>query len=149
MKLSSLLVKRQALLEQSRLANLAFAFDRLSDFARRIARARLVGEVRLQPASPEAQRYWPTLTALEGNQSVIEEHFTEEDLANLYDVLAFVAGENERDFTFRIEDLRSRFIVQVHEQLTQAGVDIDWVDQTEDASHGNIPDHPKRGDELQ
>lgn len=125
MKLSSLLAQRQALLRQTRLANLAFAYDRLGDFARRIACARLRGEVRLQQAAPGADRYWASLTALEGNQSVIEEHFTDDDLMDLGDVIAYATGDNEIDLAFRIEELADRFLAPLRGQLEQAGVAID------------------------
>src|SRR5690242_4343094 len=52
MKLSVLLAQRQALLQRTRLANLAFAHCRLSDFASRIGRAQLHGPVALKPVSP-------------------------------------------------------------------------------------------------
>ena len=125
MKLSSLLTQRRALLQQARLANLAFAYDRLGDFARRIASAGLTGKVRLQTASPEVQRYWPTLTALERSQSVIEEHFNDEDLLDLADVLAYVLAENDLDLTFHLEELEGRFLAPLRYELNHAGVKID------------------------
>ena len=45
MNISLLLAQRQALLAQVRLANFAFAYARLGDFAVRIARAGLRGTV--------------------------------------------------------------------------------------------------------
>ena len=57
MKLSFLLAQRQALLQQARLAHLAHAYDRLDDFARRVARARLHGQVRLQVTSQETGHF--------------------------------------------------------------------------------------------
>jgi hypothetical protein len=133
MKLSSLLAKRQALLRHALLANLAFAHDRLSDFARRVARARLEGEVRLQQAAPGAERFWASLTALHGRQSVIEEHFSDDDLMDLADVIAYATGENEIDLTFRIEELADRFLAPLHGQLAKAGVTIDHVARPVDA----------------
>lgn len=127
MKLSSLLTQRPALLQQARLANLAFAYDRLSDFARRVARAHLAGNVRLQTAAPEAQRYYPTLTALEGNQSVIEEHFSDEDLLDFADVLTYVSNENQLDLVFRLDELEIRFLIPLREELAKAGVALDLV----------------------
>jgi hypothetical protein len=125
MKLSSLLAQRRTLLLQARLANLAFAHERLSEFAARIARARLVGEVRLQQAAPDAERFWASLTALSGHQSVIEEHFTDADLMDLADVIAFATGENDLDLTFQVEELSERFLLPLRGQLEQAGVVID------------------------
>lgn len=139
MKLSSLLTQRRALLQQARLANLAFAYDRLDDFARRIARAGLAGKVRLQSAAPEAQRYWPTLAALERNQSLIEEHFNDEDLADLADVLAYVLAQNDLDLTFDLEEIEGRFLAPLRFELTQAGVALDREPPARE--HENSLDH--------
>jgi len=125
MKLSILLNQRPALLRQARLANVAFAGAKLADFADRIARARLAGEVRLQPAAPDAGQFWPALTALNGRQSVIEEHFDDEDLMDLADVLAFVTGEAGSEFTFRLEELAEKFLGPLRHELEQAGVEFD------------------------
>ena len=48
MNVSRLLSQRNALLRQARLANLAYAYHRLSEFGARIERAHLEGEVTLQ-----------------------------------------------------------------------------------------------------
>ena len=80
MKISKLLATRQALLRQTQLANLAFAFVTLQRFAARIEAGKLSGLVRLRPADPSEERFWATLTALEGNQSVLEEHFADHEL---------------------------------------------------------------------
>jgi hypothetical protein len=136
MKLSRLLARRQTLLRQARLANLAFAHEALTGVARRIARARLRGEVRLQQAGADAERYWATLTALEGNQSVLDEHFLEDDVADLADLIAFATDESERDFTFRLEELASRFLAPLRAELVQAGVVIDDDESPlEESSH--------------
>lgn len=125
MKLSLLLTLRPALLRQARLANLAFAYWKLSDFAGRIARARLRGEINLKQATPDAGRYWASLTALEGNQSVIEEHFSDEDLMDFADAIALTTGESNLDLTFRIEQLPERFLAPLRLKLEQGGVFID------------------------
>jgi hypothetical protein len=125
MKLSSLLAQRQTLLQQARLANLAFAHHRLSGLTERITRARIRGEVRLRHAAPDAELHWPTLTALQGNQSVIEEHFTDVDIADLADVIAFAKGVSDVDFTIPIETLAERFLPPLRNQLEQAGVALD------------------------
>jgi hypothetical protein len=125
MKLSLLLTLRPALLRQAHLAGLAFAYWKLREFATRIARAQLRGDVHLQQAEAEAGRYWASLTALAGSQSVIEEHFTDEDLMDLADLIAFVTGETQLDLTFRIEQLAERFVTPLRLQLEQAGVIID------------------------
>ena len=125
MKLSVLLAQRQALLQQTRRANLAFAYSNLSGAAARIARARLRGEINLKQAAPDAERCWATLIALEGSQSVIEEHFTDEDLTDLADAIAFTTGASDLDVTFRIEQLADKFLAPVRRQLEQSGVVLD------------------------
>jgi hypothetical protein len=146
MKLSILLAQRQSLLQQARLANLAFAYERLSVFTSRIAYARLSGEVRLQHLPVEGERAQPSLTALQGSQSVIEEHFTEEDLVVLCDVIAYTTGESEIDITFRIEELVDRLLTPLRERLEQAGIVFDIEeeplqspdsDDTSDYSHAD------------
>jgi hypothetical protein len=121
-KLSTLLQRRAVLLEQARLANLALAYRTLDDFARRIARGRLVGPVTLEPADTDAGRYWATLTAREGSQAVIEEHFADEDLMDLADIIAFVRGAEEATVTFRLEDFAANFVAPVRAALEREGV---------------------------
>ena len=125
MKLSILLAQRDALLREARLANLAFAYAKLNDVVARIARAQLRGAVHLRQATPDAEPGWTPLTALEGNQSVIEEHFTDEDLIDLADALAFVTGERDLDATFRLEQLAERRLAPLRHQLKQAGIELD------------------------
>src|SRR4051812_27463707 len=132
-KLSTLLAHRDHLLRQARLANLAFAHHTLEDFARRIARAGLTGDVVLKNAAPEAECYCATLTAIDGSQSVIEEHFTEEDIMSLVDVLAFTTAENVVELTFRIEDLAEIFLTPVRAELRRAGIAIDEPNAPSDA----------------
>lgn len=124
-KLSTLLSQRQALLRQARLANLAFAYTTLMEFARRITRAQLSGRVVLKPPAPHAEHYWASLTALDGNQSVIEEHFADEDLMDLADVLAFVTGNESLEVTFRLEDLADAYLVPLRMELERNGIVID------------------------
>jgi hypothetical protein len=124
-KLSTLLSRRRDLLRRARLANLAFAFVTLQKFALRITRAELDGRVTLAHAAPDAERYWASLTALEMNQSVIEEHFTDEDVMELADVVAFVTGNEALDITFDLEDLEELFIRPLRDELDREGVVID------------------------
>jgi hypothetical protein len=143
MKLSFLLDQRQALLRQARLANLAFAFDRLGDFNTRIARARIRGEVRLQQAAPNAERFWASLTAQQGSQAVLDEHFTDEDLMDLADVIAYATGENEIDLTFRIEELGERFLDPLRARLQRAGVILADADKRGESSlESSRPEEP-------
>jgi hypothetical protein len=127
MKLSSLLNQRLSILQQAQLANLAFAYVRLDDFSTRIARARLGGEVRLRHPTAETEQYSALLTALEGSQSVIDEHFTEEDIVDLADVIAFLTGDGELDLTFRLEDLADRFLQPLRARLKREGVVFDGI----------------------
>jgi hypothetical protein len=132
-KLSTLLNRREALLLQARLANLAFAYKTLSDFAERIARARLTGRVTLQHASADVERYWASLTAIDGNQSVIEEHFSDADIMDLADVIAFTTRSDELDLTFRLEDAAETFLVPMRAELSRAGIAIDSTNETSEA----------------
>jgi hypothetical protein len=127
MKLAYLLHQRQVLLRQARLANLAFAYWHLGRLVTRIANARLHGLVSLQFADPAAGRLWPVLTALEGSQAVIEEHFTDDDILGLADLLAFLTGEEGADKTFRLEDNMAEFLVPLARKLAQAGVELESV----------------------
>lgn|GEM_PF-639047 len=123
MKFSQLLKLRAALLRHTRLANLAFALHRLTEFGERINRAGLHGAVTLNLADSSVECLWPLLVAREGNQSVIEEHFTDEDSAELADILAFLhEGEGLTEFNFLIERLADRYLPNLRRELTQAGV---------------------------
>jgi hypothetical protein len=132
-KLSTFLRQRQDLLRQARLANLAFAYRTLGDFAERIARAQLTGRVTLRPVAPDAEHYWPTLTALDANQSVIEEHFTDEDILELADTLAFIVSGDATEFTFHLEDLGELFLAPLRVQLQREGIAIDRSGARSDA----------------
>lgn len=120
--ISTLLRQRGALLRQARLANLALAYQTLCDVAARIARGQLRGPVTLAPVAPTDERFWPTLTALEGNQSVLDEHFADEDIFELADTLAFLAGNPAQEVTFRLEALEEQFLAPLREELAREGV---------------------------
>lgn len=123
MNLSHLLQQRERLLREARLANLAFAYARLSDYAGRIERAGLRGPVTLQESDPEADRFWPVLMAHRGPQSVIDEHFLDEDVDELDEILLFLEDEGfEVDFTFELEDLPHRYLPALRRELERAGV---------------------------
>ncbi|MEO6995041.1 MAG: hypothetical protein ABI273_15650, partial [Lacunisphaera sp.] len=123
------------------------AYDRLSDFVTRIERARLSGEVRLQHPSLEGERYWATLTALEGNQSVIEEHFTDEDITDFADIVAFSSAKFELDLTFRIEEVADRFLQPLRLHLKRAGVELDPAETLHDDSPSSGPSGQAQLDE--
>ena len=125
MKLSQLLLQRDTLLRQTLLANLAQAYVQLDGLNTRLTRARLSGAVCLAPADPEAGQYWPTLTALEGSQAVIEEHFTDSHIAELADLIAFLTGRPDEETTFRLEDMAVIFLAPLQDKLRRAGVELD------------------------
>lgn len=123
MNIRHLLQQRATLLRQSHLANLAFAYDRLGAWGRQIAQARLRGLVTLRLADAAAERPWPDLIAQEGSQSVIAEHFLDEDVVELADVLAFIREEpGQTSFTFRLEELEAEFCPNLRRELAAAGV---------------------------
>lgn len=124
MKLSHLLSQRSDLLRQVRLANLAFAYHTLRDFSARVARAGLRGRVTLQPVNPDEERYCVTLTALEASQSIVEEHFSDEDLVVLADVLGFATGHPSHELTFHIDEL-AEFYEPLRGDLERAGIQFD------------------------
>jgi len=124
MKLSNLIAQRPELLRQVRLANLAHAYKTLLDVAARISRARLQGGVVLRPVNPEEERFCVTLTALEGNQSVIEEHFSDEDLILLADVLGYATGHPTHELNFEISQL-DEFLLPLRTELERTGIQLD------------------------
>jgi hypothetical protein len=125
MKLSNLISQREALLRQTYLANLAYAYQQFDALVSRLDRAQLRGLVCLQPRDPASDRFWPTLTALEGSQSVIEEHFTDGDVADMADLLAFNAGRDDEVASFRLEEVRKRFLAPLRRELLNAGVKLE------------------------
>jgi hypothetical protein len=125
MKLSTLLTQRHTLVRQARLANLAFAYETLATFVARIVRARLQGTVVLKSPAPELEQFCATLTALHGSQAVLEEHFTDEDLLELADVISFLAGTPVADETFRLEDVAEKFLAPLRAVLEREGIAID------------------------
>lgn len=125
MKIDQLLQQRSTLLRQTRLANVAFVFAELSEFADRIDRGNLRGQVTLHLPDPEAERVWPSLVAEGGSQAVIDEHFIDQDILDLADLLLFTAGpELRRSFTFRFEEFSRRFLPALRQELAAAGVEL-------------------------
>lgn len=140
MKFSRLLLQRPDLLQQVRLANLAFAYHTFCEFARRVTRGGLRGSVTLKPVSASEDRYVATMTALDCHQSLIEEHFTDEDILLLSDVIAFATGHPGFEVTFHLEQLGDDFIAPLRAELERAGVVIDL-----DAPRTRQPDRPTSG----
>jgi hypothetical protein len=123
MQFHQLLHQRDSLLRHARLANVAFAHQRLAAFATRIERAGLRGTVTLRAGDAGDGRPWPHLTAEAGSQAVLEEHFLEEDVIDLADILAFMDEGRRRDeLHFRLEDLAAEFLPRLRRELDQAGI---------------------------
>jgi len=135
MKFSDLLVSRKTIVHQATLANLAYAYQVLTSIAGRITDARLRGIVRLQHAREPREGEWPTLTALTGSQSVIEEHFTDGDILELAEAAFFVADHHERDLSFPLEELSRLFIAPLREVLEKAGVTFEVETPDRDLSN--------------
>ena len=125
MKLSQLLVQREVLLRQARLSNLAYAYSQLGQLVARLSQAQLRGLVRLQQGELALDRACPALTAVSGNQSVIEEHFTDENILDLASFISFITGETAIEITFQLEDMEEQFIVPLKRELERAGVVIE------------------------
>ena len=125
MKISQLLATHHALLQHARLANLAQAYVALRRLAARVQRARLRGLVNLRQPDAAEGRFWASLTALEGNQSVLEEHFRDEELMEFADAVAFARGITGLDILFRLEAMTAEFVEPLEAALTQAGVVLD------------------------
>jgi uncharacterized protein YgfB (UPF0149 family) len=130
MKLSQLLATRKTIIHQANLANLAYAYVTLTRLADRVAAARLHGLVRLRQAGGEEEPHWASLTALAGNQSVIEEHFDDDDLMALADAIAYAVGHEFSEIEFNLEELLGKYVAPLRHALDKAGVAIDLAEQT-------------------
>ena len=129
MKLSQLLATRKTIIHQANLANLAYAYVTLTRLADRVATARLHGLVRLRQAGGDQEEpHWASLTALEGNQSVIEEHFDDDDLMALADAIAYAVGHDLSEIEFNLEELSGKYVAPLRHMLETAGVAIDLAD---------------------
>lgn len=133
MNISYLLAHRDAYLQKARLANLAYAHEALRAFAERFARAGIAGRVRLQSTSPDDDRFIPTLTALDANQSIIEEHFTEEDAIELTDLIGFISGEDDIDLTLTAREFTETLLPPVRFELESKGIELPPL--SESAAH--------------
>jgi hypothetical protein len=131
MKLSQLLATRKTIIRQANLANLAYAYATLTRLAMRVAAARLHGLVQLRQAGDDQEEpHWASLTALEGNQSVIEEYFDDDDLMALADAIAYAVGHEIVEIEFNLEELSGKYVAPLRHALDKAGVAIDLAEQT-------------------
>jgi hypothetical protein len=129
MKLSQLLATRKTIIRQANLANLAYAYATLTRLAMRVAAARLHGLVQLRQAGDDQEEpHWASLTALEGNQSVIEEYFDDDDLMALADAIVFAIGHEFAEIEFKLEELPGKYAAPLRHMLEKAGVAIDLAD---------------------
>lgn len=136
MNISDLLKNRQELRRQVHLANLAFSYTTLRRFAERVNNARIQGRVRLRPASEGEDATPATLTALDGSQSVIEEHFIDEEIHQLADSIAFSIETSFNEIEFHIEHLAEKFAAALRTELTESGVSLD----REEVIRNNTPE---------
>lgn len=94
-----------------RVAKLAYAYQQMGKFAGRIAGAGLCGEVVLRGPDPEAQQPLAVLQARGFSQSVIEEHFLDEEITELHAVLSYVhPAEVVFEMRFRLEDIGAVYL---------------------------------------
>lgn len=123
MKFKNLLRRRQELLRQARLANVAYAYQWLGDFAERIARAGLHGSVTLRGPDAESGQSEVTLVAEDFSQAVVQEHFLEADIAKLHAVLAFVHGAGIIvELKFELDEIAARYLPSLRQALEAADV---------------------------
>ncbi len=123
MNFAELLHQRDGLLQQARLANLAFAHERLAEYALRLRRAGLSGAITVQAADPAAEIAWPTLVAPDIARAVLDEHFLDEDAVELDELLEFLRAEGVavQDTVCRA-DIEGRLLPWVRRELARHGV---------------------------
>ncbi len=125
MNISDLLKNRQEILRQAHLANLAFSYTTLQSIAERVSNARLKGRVRLKPADDGEDATPASLTALEGSQAVIDEHFIDEEIHQLADSIAFAIETPFDEIEFPIEHLAEKFAAVLRAELAECGIVCD------------------------
>jgi hypothetical protein len=125
MNFSKLLSSRQSLLRQAHLANLAYSYFTIRRLGDRVTNARLTGRVRLRPTSVSEDVTPASLTALAGNQSVLEEHFSDDDILQLVDSIEFALETTFSELDFEIDELASTYAPRLREALVCAGVVLD------------------------
>ena len=125
MKISKLIATHDSIIEQARLANLAQAYVTVRRCAEYVRQVQLFGLVNLRQPNADEGRLWASLTALMGNQSVLDEHFGEEELMELADAIAYIRGTTNLNLTFKIETLSAEFVAPLETMLKQAGVVLD------------------------
>jgi hypothetical protein len=123
MKFDDLLNYRDELVRHARLANVAYAYQWLTDFSARVAHSGLQGEVVLRAADAEGNPQRASLTAVNFSQAVVQEHFLEAEIAELAAVLAFVHnGGVVVALRFRLEEVAARFLPALRRELEESEV---------------------------
>ena len=123
MKFQELLNRRNELLRQARLANVAYAYQWLGDIAERIEHAGLHGSVTLRGPDSEQEQGTAVLVANDFSQAVVQEHFLEEEIAELHAVLAFVHGAGVIvELKFELDEIAARYLPSLRQALEAADV---------------------------
>jgi hypothetical protein len=123
MKFNELLRCRDDLLRHAHLANLAYAYQCLGEFAERIERAGLRGSVTLRGPDPESGRKVAELIADDFSQAVLQEHFLEEEITELHAVFAFVhGGEVVVELKLQLDEVAARYLPSLRHVLEAADV---------------------------
>ncbi|HWA29389.1 MAG TPA: hypothetical protein VG734_27310 [Lacunisphaera sp.] len=116
--------RQNELLQVIRVAKLAYAYQQMGKYAARITRAGLRGEVILRGPDPTSDYPPPVMLACGFNQSVLDEHFLPEDIAELHAVLAYLQSETAVAFRFRLEDIGAVYLpaFRLAEALARKGL---------------------------
>ncbi len=125
MKLSSLIAQRQYLQAQAQLSQVAYAFALLRALQERIDQARLHGRVRLRHCTPEDDGTTAEIAPLDLAPSVLEEFFTDYEIAEWADALSLALSTPNIDVIFSLDSMARRFLPALSQRLTEAGVLID------------------------
>ena len=80
------------------------------------------------------------LIALDGSQSVIEEHFSDEDIQRLADGIAFALETSFNEIELRLEDIPDKFAAALRNELDEAGIVMDRPEMTPNHSTGLLDD---------
>jgi hypothetical protein len=131
MNFSKLLSSRKALLRQAYLANLAFSFSTIRRLAERVGHARLGTRVLLRPTSLTDEIRPASLAALDGNQSVIEEHFSDEDILQLADAIEFALEGPFAEIEIKLDELALKYAAPLRAALDRAGIVVDESETVE------------------
>lgn len=123
MNFDFLLLHRDELRRAARLANLAYAYQWIGNFAWKVAWLGLTGEVILRGPSEEANRSHATLIAQDFNQSVADEHFLPEEIDELHAVLSSVHDSGMiLEMRFRLEGMGDIYRPALRRVLEMADV---------------------------